>query len=171
MTNCFNELISVEELLQLIQKNKIVIFDCRFYLDDPSRGRKEYLHSHIPQAVYLDINHDLSSPVIKGVTGRHPLPHHDVLTATLRAAGLDNESQVVAYDQSNGSYAARAWWLLRWLGHEHVAVLDGGFDEWNKINGPVDNEWPLPSPGNFQAHLRDDLMIEKEAVNKLNDSL
>src|SRR5688572_17848924 len=103
MTHTYTTLISVEEFIQVLSNDNTVILDTRFYLDDILRGRKEYLKSHIPGAVYLDITHDLSAPVIKGLTGRHPLPDPDILTSTFRAAGVSNTSQVIVYDQSNGA--------------------------------------------------------------------
>ncbi|HUR30974.1 MAG TPA: sulfurtransferase [Saprospiraceae bacterium] len=154
MSKKYNTLISPEEFIQIYSRKDIVILDTRFYLDDLLRGRKEYIQSHVPGAVYLDITHDLSSPVVKGLTGRHPIPDPEVLAFTFRAAGINHSSQVIVYDQSNGAYASRAWWLLRWLGYEDVAVVDGGFAAWITLKGPLDNQWPLPSPGNFESQLQ-----------------
>jgi len=171
MLKRYHTLISVDEFYELRHHEGIVIFDCLFYLNDTSKGRKEYLQGHIPGAVYLDIAHDLSSPVIKGVTGRHPLPHPEILTSALKAGGLNKDSQVIVYDQSNGTYASRGWWLLRWLGHDDVAVLDGGIGAWNSAHFPLDNQWPLPSPGNFEAHLQYNLTVKMEGIDKISDPL
>jgi len=171
MLKRYHTLISVDEFSDIRKNEGIVIFDCRFYLNDTSKGRKEYLQGHIPGAIYLDINHDLSSPVIKGVTGRHPLPHPEIVASTLKVGGLDNDSQVIVYDQSNGAYASRAWWLLRWLGHEDVAVLDGGIESWNSAHFPLDNQWTLPSQGNFEAHLQQNLIVKIEGIGKISDPL
>src|SRR4030095_3140162 len=171
MKKRFQTLISAKDANEASLENEIVIFDCRFYLNDPARGRNEYLHSHIPNAVYLDTNLDLSSPVIKGVTGRHPLPHPEILTSTFQSGGLSGKSQVIAYDQSNGASASRAWWVLRGLGHDDVAVLDGGFQTWQSAGFPVDNQWPLPQAGKFESHIRQNFTIEMEELNALNASL
>lgn len=167
----FDTLISTEEVLSLLDKDNTVILDCRYSLTDHDAGRKDFLNSHIPGAYYMDLGHDLSAPVIQGITGRHPLPNPEVLTFTLRAAGLNADSQVIVYDQSNGAYAARAWWLLNWLGHQRVAVLNGGFAAWEKENLPADNQWPAPKGGNFQPTLRQDLIVHKEYVNETVDAI
>lgn len=146
----YKMLITVDQLRSILNQKDLVILDCSFSLADTSLGRKLYMASHIPGAYFMDINLDLSSPVIKGVTGRHPLPHPLVLTSSLKAAGLHSNSQVVVYDQSNGMYASRAWWLLNWLGHEKVALLDGGFGAWTASKQQVDNQWPLPKHGSFE---------------------
>ncbi|MGK0473785.1 MAG: thiosulfate/3-mercaptopyruvate sulfurtransferase [Candidatus Azotimanducaceae bacterium] len=124
-------LISVEALRDLTQQETtIVIVDCRFSLMDATIGKTQYSTSHIPGAVYADLNEDLSSPVIAGVTGRHPLPERQKFVSTVRQLGIHNRQLVIAYDADNGAYAARLWWLLRWLGHDQVVVLDGGFAAW-----------------------------------------
>jgi thiosulfate/3-mercaptopyruvate sulfurtransferase len=146
----YTTLISAEDLSAIINNDDLVVLDCRFSLGEPDLGRRQYLEGHIPGAFYLDINLDLSSPVIKGVTGRHPLPHPLVLASALRTTGLNNDSQVVVYDQSNGMYAARAWWLLNWLGHQKVALLNGGFAAWAAKQLPADNQWPPPKQGTFE---------------------
>ena len=146
----YKTLITADQLSAILDQKDIVILDCSFSLANTALGRNLYLASHIPGAYFMDINLDLSSPVIKGVTGRHPLPHPLVLTSTLKATGLEPHSQVIVYDQSNGMYAARAWWLLNWLGHQKVALLDGGFGAWTAGHQPVDNQWPLPKQGTFE---------------------
>ncbi|MBK9981480.1 MAG: sulfurtransferase [Saprospiraceae bacterium] len=171
MQNRYTTLISIDDFIAAKMHPDTIIFDCRFYLADVAKGRKEYLQSHIPGAVYLDVNHDLSSPIIKGVTGRHPLPHPEILTSTLKSSGMNNESQVIVYDQSNGAYASRAWWLLRWLGHNNVAVLDGGFKAWNAHELPVENQWPLPSPGNFESDVQNEMTVKMESLDPVKAPL
>ncbi len=122
-----NTLISVEALSSL---NGLKVFDCRYSLTDEAYGRTAYELSHIPGAIYVDLNKDLSGQVIPGETGRHPLPPAKEFENTLQRWGLHNDQQVIAYDDANGAYAARLWWMLRWLGHGKVAVLDGGFNAW-----------------------------------------
>lgn len=145
----YQTLITLADFLDLQRKQSIVLLDCTYYLMEPDRGRQEYLRAHIPGAFYLDTAHDLSAPVVPHVTGRHPLPHPEVLANTLRQCGLNNDMQVIAYDQSSGVYASRAWWLLHWLGHTQVAVLDGGFMNYIAHQHPTDNQWPPPLKGNF----------------------
>lgn len=111
------------------------IVDCRFDLQQPQWGRQEYEAAHVPGAVYLNLNDDLSSPPT-GTNGRHPLPSAEALVATLSRIGIDRGTQVVAYDQDAGPYASRLWWLLRMLGHEAVAVLDGGWAKWDREGRP-----------------------------------
>jgi thiosulfate/3-mercaptopyruvate sulfurtransferase len=119
----------------------LAIIDCRFDLMNPDAGRSAYMKLHIPGARYADLNLDLSAPI--GVhTGRHPLPTPAAFAQRLTALGIRNDSQVIAYDDANGSFAARLWWMLRWVGHDAVAVLDGGFQAWTRHDGPVQSGVP-----------------------------
>jgi thiosulfate/3-mercaptopyruvate sulfurtransferase len=108
-----------------------VILDCRFSLQDTEKGQRDYLRAHIPGAGYLHLDRDLSGAVVPGKTGRHPLPEAETARQTFARVGIHPGVQVVAYDDAGGSLAAaRAWWLLRWLGFESAAVLDGGWQAW-----------------------------------------
>jgi thiosulfate/3-mercaptopyruvate sulfurtransferase len=140
----FATLIDTVSLQSLIDSCRVVILDCRFDLAAPEAGREAYLRAHIPTARYVDLNRDLSAPV-SAETGRHPLPEPARLAALFGALGIGPDSQVVAYDEMNGSFAARLWWLLRWLGHERVAVLDGGFRAWLAAKSPVESGEPKHS--------------------------
>jgi thiosulfate/3-mercaptopyruvate sulfurtransferase len=164
-------LITVQDFVSLWEEPNTVILDCRYSLADASMGRKAYMENHIPGAYYMDIAQDLSSSVRKGITGRHPLPHPEILSSSLRAAGLHGESQVVVYDQSNGAYAARAWWLLQWLGHEKAAVLEGGYAAWLSRDLPVDNAWTAPKSGDFQPVLRQELIVNVHEVADLRENV
>ncbi len=113
-----------------------VIVDCRFDLGDPVAGRLAYEAAHIPGAVYADLDRDLAGP-IGPQTGRHPLPDPDILATTFGGLGIGRGTSVVVYDAANGGIAARCWWLLRWLGHEDVRLLDGGFSAWQAAGLPV----------------------------------
>ena len=113
------------------------IVDCRFELANPQAGRRAYEAGHIPGALFADLNSDLSAP-IGPTTGRHPLPDPNVFGEALGRWGITPESQVVAYDAANSSFAARLWWLLRWVGHRRVAVLDGGYQAWCASAGPIE---------------------------------
>ncbi|WBS03879.1 sulfurtransferase [Pseudoduganella sp. SL102] len=119
---------------------KWVILDCRHDLLNPAFGREAFAAGHIPGAQFASIDDDLSGPKTgTGSTfrGRHPLPERAALVQALRRFGIDDDSQVVAYDAQGGMYAARLWWLLRWIGHEAVAVLDGGLPAWQAAGQPV----------------------------------
>jgi thiosulfate/3-mercaptopyruvate sulfurtransferase len=122
----------------------IVILDCRFDLAAPDAGRQAYLQQHIPTARYADLNLDLSAPV-SAASGRHPLPTPERIARRLTELGVGDATQVIAYDESNGAFAARAWWLLRWLGHLRVAVLDGGMKAWVTAGGALESGEPGPN--------------------------
>ncbi|MEM1176327.1 MAG: sulfurtransferase [Pseudomonadota bacterium] len=117
------------ELSGLIKTGRVSVLDCRFDLMDPQRGQTAYLDAHIPGAAYVHLDHELSAPVAPQ-TGRHPLPEPAVAAAMFESKGIRSGSPVVIYDDANNAIAARAWWMLRWLGHRHVRLLDGGFAAW-----------------------------------------
>ncbi len=143
-------LIAREELERHLQDPDWVIVDCRFDLADPTAGEHSYGKSHIVNAQYAHLERDLSSPKT-ATTGRHPLPDPGQLAEKLAAWGVGETKQVVAYDDAGGAVAARLWWLLRWLGHTDVAVLDGGFTRWCNEGRPVSAERPLMNPMRFVA--------------------
>src|SRR5689334_6307874 len=118
----YSTLISATELHRHLHDPQFVIIDCRFDLTNPEAGRAAYNTAHVPGALYAHLDEDLASP-ITAHSGRHPLPEPRTLAGKLGQWGIDSTKQVVAYDADNGAYAARLWWLLRWLGHAHVAVL------------------------------------------------
>lgn len=141
-------LISTDVLAQHLADPDWVVFDCRHDLADPARGRADYASSHISGARFLSLDTDLSAPKT-GKNGRHPLPKPDVIVKKLGRAGVDSRKQVVAYDAQGGAMAARLWWLLRWLGHLPVAVLDGGWNQWIAEGRPQTAEIPKPRPARF----------------------
>ncbi|MGH3848476.1 MAG: sulfurtransferase, partial [Pseudonocardiaceae bacterium] len=122
-----------------------VVCDCRHDLQDTEYGPRAYADAHIPGARFLHIDHDLSG-ARTGQNGRHPLPDPERLAGKLGSLGIGNETQVVAYDAQGGMYAARLWWLMRWLGHEQVAVLDGGLTQWLADARPVTGDPPDITP-------------------------
>jgi thiosulfate/3-mercaptopyruvate sulfurtransferase len=140
-----------------------VIVDCQFKLDDPLWGRAAYERAHIPGAFYADLNRDLSSTP-SGTNGRHPLPPVEAVQETFSQLGIDRSRQVVAYDQDNGMFASRLWWMLRWLGHDAVAVLDGGLAGWVKDGFPTSSTIELPTRRSFQARPRLDAMVTADEV-------
>jgi len=117
------------------------IVDCRFDLARPDWGGAAYAAGHVPTALYAHLDRDLSGP-ISPTTGRHPLPSPERLADTLGSWGIDSSVQVVAYDQGNGAYASRLWWLLRWAGHQKVTVLNGGFGAWHQAGLPIETTMP-----------------------------
>ena len=148
-----------------------VIVDCRFDLMRPGAGRQAYDAGHIPGAVYADLDRDLASPAADdGSGGRHPLPDPNEFSRLLASWGVGPDSVVAAYDNAGGAVAARLWWLLRWLGHERVAVLDGGLDAWVAADGALSTEIPQPIPANFEPRPGSMPVIDAGAVAAgLND--
>ncbi|KVT81360.1 3-mercaptopyruvate sulfurtransferase [Burkholderia ubonensis] len=141
----------------------VALFDCRFDLADTGAGETAYAAGHIPGAQYLHLDRDLSGRKT-GTNGRHPLPTRDALVATLVDRGLKQGQQVVAYDAQGGSYAARLWWLLRWLGHDSVAVLDGGLQAWQAAGQPLTTETQHPPRGDFRAQAPLESTVDAQAV-------
>jgi thiosulfate/3-mercaptopyruvate sulfurtransferase len=140
-----NTIVDTEELAAHLGDPRWIVLDCRFTLTDPEAGRRAWREAHIPGAHYLHLDEDLSAPVVEGVTGRHPLPDPRAFAEKLCALGVGVNRQVVVYDDSFGSMAVRAWWMLRWLGHPAVAMLDGGYPKWAaREKRPVDNLVPVP---------------------------
>lgn len=134
-------LVSVDQLANAIDDPALCLFDCRFDLADTGRGARAFAESRLPGAVYAHLDHDLSSP-ITAHSGRHPLPDVDALIDWLGRNGVASGSQVVGYDDSGGTMAVRLWWLLRWLGHADVAVLDGGWQAWTDAALPLERGTP-----------------------------
>ncbi|GAB4229895.1 MAG: sulfurtransferase [Stanieria sp.] len=151
-------------LAQQLNNPQIVIVDCRFQLGGRDWGWQQYSHSHIPGAYYLDLDRDLSSAIqVHG--GRHPLPDIEQLGAKLASIGIvQNKTLVVAYDNSRFAFAARLWWLLRYLGHEQVALLDGGWNAWQSGGYPVTTTVPPTQTGFFEPQPHDDWIVEIEQV-------
>jgi thiosulfate/3-mercaptopyruvate sulfurtransferase len=159
----FRTLIGTADLAAHLADVQWITVDCRFQLADAAWGEREYLTSHIPGAVYAHLNHDLSGP-LTGVNGRHPLPDPDVLVQTLIRLGIRDRMQVVAYDDDNGMFASRLWWLLRWLGHRDVAVLDGGFRKWIAERRPVVSGKDARPAGSLTGTTHDSLVADAADV-------
>jgi thiosulfate/3-mercaptopyruvate sulfurtransferase len=132
----YTTLVSTDTLQALLTDPHVVVIDCRFDLADPAAGECLYIDQHVPGAVYAHLDRDLSGPKT-GRNGRHPLPEPGALGDTFSNLGIDRRSQVIAYDQDSGMFASRLWWMLRWLEHDAVAVLDGGFSRWLTEHRPT----------------------------------
>lgn len=143
-------LMSSAELQAVLYNPGWVVVDCRSDLADPDAGRRAYEAGHIPGAVFLDLDSDLAGPVMPS-TGRHPLPDAETLSRTLGKRGIANSDTVVVYDGGNGALAARAWWILRWLGQDTVYLLDGGIAHWESLGFPCDASVPVRSPCEYVA--------------------
>ncbi len=148
----FITLVSTETLAQQINNPHWVIIDCRFSLANPDAGHKAYRLGHIPCAHYAHLDKDLSS-VITNTSGRHPLPDFKLLVKKLGLWGISNKTQVVIYDDASGAFSGRLWWLLRCLGHDSVAVLDGGIPHWKKQGMAITTTLPSSNPKSFRAYM------------------
>lgn len=156
-------LIEAEALAPRLDSPRLRVFDCRFDLARPDHGSQCYREAHLPGAAYADLNRDLSAPPTPS-SGRHPLPDPGSFAARLRAWGVDEDSEIVVYDDDSGMYAARLWWMLRWLGHDDVAVLNGGLGRWRQLGLPLTGEVPRRSPGSFRARPRPGMTAAIEDV-------
>lgn len=156
-------LISVHELASRMGADRLRIIDCRFDLLDPDAGYESYLAGHIPGASYANLDTDLAAPV-KATTGRHPLPDASVLASTFRRLGVNRDTAVVVYDSAGGATAARAWWLLRWLGHDDVRLLDGGLPAWQAAQQPLQEGEVEVNPGDFDAAPQNGCVLTTEEV-------
>jgi len=160
-------LVDAATLAGLLHQPDIVIVDCRFELQDPSWGEREYLASHIPGAVYAHLNRDLSGPE-NGSNGRHPLPDPQTFAATVGRLGIGSGVQVVAYDQGASSYASRLWWMLRWMGHQNVAVLDGGYAAWLAEGRPTRSGVEAVTERSFTGHAHPELLVDAAVVGSVS---
>ena len=171
----FETIIHAKDFAQIIGKEGVRIFDCRFFLNDKSKGRTLYDESHIPGASYAHLDNDLSGEIISGTTGRHPLPSVDVFESWLRSRCVSNNDQIIVYDQHHGGIAARLWWMMNWVGHKNVAVLNGGWEEWTRLGLPVSSERVQGCSSNFKSHLISGMVAPLDTVEKYsqerNDNL
>ncbi|MGY3298607.1 thiosulfate/3-mercaptopyruvate sulfurtransferase [Pseudomonas sp. TE6288] len=164
------QLITPQQLAERLDAPGLVILDCRFALEDVDYGQRSYAEGHIAGAHCADLERDLSGPVLKGSTGRHPLPDPQRLVERLREWGVDNDSQVVLYDDGPGAFAARAWWLLAWLGkRDAVFILDGGLKAWHAAHLPLSLDPPVRREGNFSGEPDMALLIDAAHLAKRLD--
>jgi thiosulfate/3-mercaptopyruvate sulfurtransferase len=158
-------LISAPELAASLDDPELRIVDCRFDLADEQAGARAYGQSHIRGAVYGHLHKDLAAPVT-AQTGRHPLPDPERFAATLGSWGIGNDSQVVVYDGGPGAMAARLWWMLRWLGHAKVAVLDGGFAAWQLHGGSTSSGISRNPKAVFRVSEQSGITLDAEQVEQ-----
>ena len=165
-------LVDIDWVNAHVQDARLILIDCRFALGDPQQGRHAYEKGHLPGAFYLDLNQDLSGPV-QSHGGRHPLPDIETFVRTLANLGISSHpaTQVVAYDATKGAFAARLWWLLRYLGHEAVAVLDGGFPAWEAAGYSLEQTIPpFPYNGQFIPNVNDHWVVDRATVLQQKNS-
>lgn len=161
-------LVSCDVLAQHLTDPDWRIFDCRHLLSDVEFGGRGYAESHLPGAFFLHLDRDLSSPMT-GHNGRHPLPDPQALARTLGEAGVSRKTQVVVYDDAGGMVAVRLWWLLRWLGHDRVALLDGGITQWLKEGRALTADLPMkPEAAVFTVELRDWVVTTAEVLANID---
>lgn len=161
----FTTLVDTDTLARHLTDPRWVVVDCRFTLTNADAGRRAYDAAHILGAHYAHLNEDLSGPVGPH-TGRHPLPAPEALARKLGAWGIDASKQVVVYDDTFGAMASRLWWLLRWLGHDAVALLDGGYPTWVRKKKPVTADKPSIRGSTFVPHLRPALWVNAASVEQ-----
>jgi len=160
-------IVSTDWLRAHLAEPDLVILDARFSLDDEQWGERAYLEGHIPGAVYADTATHLAGEIVPGVTGRRPFPDPEVFAEQLGRWGIDSSTQVVTYDADGGRMsAARVWLMLRWMGHERVAVLDGGWQAWVAAGGEVTTAIPQREATLYPTHLRPELLADVDEVDE-----
>jgi len=159
-------LISVVHLAKHFDDPAFVIFDCRHELTNPEFGVKAFAQSHVPNALFAHLDRDLAAP-LTGRNGRHPLPDPGVFAGWLARMGVSNDRQVIGYDNAGGVYSSRLWWMLRWIGHQSVAVLDGGWQAWLAAGQPVSAEVRVPKPAGFTGKPEESAVDAKYVLEHL----
>jgi thiosulfate/3-mercaptopyruvate sulfurtransferase len=166
----FSTVVSTEQLAQHVNDPTWVVIDCRFTLTNTEAGRAAYAQGHIPGARYAHLDQDLAGPK-NGINGRHPLPDTQVFAQTLGAWGISADTQVVVYDDSFGAIAVRLWWMLRWMGHDAVALLDGGLPKWQREQRSLNADLPKVTPTVFKQQVRRDMLVDTDAVLNAKNAL
>ena len=159
----YTTIISAAQLADIAGNDDVRIFDCRFSLKDPQGGLKSYQAGHIPGAQFADMDTQLSSPMTES-SGRHPLPAEETFLEQLHVWGINNSTQVIAYDDISGAFAARLWWLLRWMGHQKVAVLDGGLKKWEGSGFALSQEAAQFPRGEFSGQANMQWVLDIDTV-------
>ena len=161
-------LVTAEDLAKHLDDPAWVVFDTRHELTDPDAGREHYAEAHVPGAYFLHTDRDLAGPKT-GSNGRHPLPDVQVFAARINQCGVTPSTQVVVYDDLGGNFAVRLWWMLRWLGHERVALLDGGWPLWLREGRPVSKEVTAPRAGSFVPRPRLGATVDVHFVERFRE--
>jgi len=159
----FDTIISAHELKEIIDHDNVRVFDCRFSLKDPQGGLKSYQAGHLPNAQFADMDTQLSS-AMTNTSGRHPLPEIEDFINQLRQWGVNNDTQVIAYDDISGAFAARLWWMMRWLGHNKVAVLNGGMKQWTDAGYELTQDTTEFANGEFSGSANMEWLVEIDTV-------
>lgn len=159
-----NTLISTQDLASNMKNDDYLVVDCRFDLANTDYGSSAYNESHIPGAIYAHLDNDLSGMIISGKTGRHPLPEPSDLIELFSSWGINENTQVVVYDDVAGPFAARLWWMLRWMGHNNVAVLNGGLKKWLAEDKKVSAEQKTLSKSDFKVKINEEMRCDVQAV-------
>jgi len=159
----FDTIISAHELKEIIDHDNVRVFDCRFSLKDPQGGLKSYQAGHLPNAQFADMDTQLSS-AMTNTSGRHPLPEIEDFINQLRQWGVNNDTQVIAYDDISGAFAARLWWMMRWLGHNKVAVLNGGMKQWTDAGYELTQDTTEFANGEFSGSAIMEWLVEIDTV-------
>jgi thiosulfate/3-mercaptopyruvate sulfurtransferase len=162
----FTTLIDATTLASQLEREDLALFDCRFDLGNPRWGESEHARAHIPGAQYVHLDRDLSGPLTPQ-SGRHPLPDPHAFAARIAALGAGPDVRLVAYDQGNGAYAARFWWLARWIGVHRVAVLDGGLAAWRAAGFPLEVVTRTPRARTLTVTLATDAALDTARVDTL----
>lgn len=166
--------ITKENLLENLNSENVRVIDCRFQLGSKEIGRTQYLEGHIPGAIYFHLEEDLSG-VVETHGGRHPLPRIEDFKQLIENAGVTNKTKVIVYDNGEGAFAGRCWWLLKYVGHEDVYILDGGYKEWSAAHYPVTTLIPTFATTSFDIHIQEGMLATvedvKDAVKNRNSTL
>jgi len=165
----YKTIISTKELQEHLGDPALAILDCRYYLDEPEQGYQEYLEAHIPGAIYVHMDRDLSGEIVPGKTGRHPLPDSQTFANRLSSWGIDESVQVVAYDNKGGGMASRMWWMLRWLGHNRAAVLNGDWHAWVRDNLPVESGENTRPRREFHPREHPEFLVDSTFVDQVRE--
>lgn len=158
-------IVSVAWVAEHLHDPNVAVVDCRFVLGSPDKGREEYEAGHIPGAVYFDLEKDLSAPKAAH-GGRHPWPKAEEIAEKLGQAGISNNTTIIVYDEQKGAMAARAYWVLRYVGHKNVALLDGGFPAWKAAQQPVTAEIPSRPPVTYVPHVQTGWLRDVQDVRR-----
>ncbi|OEH92971.1 sulfurtransferase [Bacillus solimangrovi] len=160
-----NNIVTCDWVFEHLNDSDVRIIDTRFDLSNPLYGINEYIQGHIPGAFYFDLDKDLSSTSLKH-GGRHPLPNIEPFVQKLSCAGIDETVKVVVYDEDGGMYSARFWWLLKYLGHDNIYILDGGFKEWRERGCLISQDVPLIQPKEFRSNIQTHMLVHIENVKE-----